>query len=69
MQCGCDVVDCENRVFVDGRSIAIVSPQNPMWVTLPSGDYLPTRERRVTLTPDQMRELAADLLRVAGKAD
>ena len=61
MQCAC----CGNRTFVDGRDIVVISPQCPEWVTLPNGDHLPTRERRVTLTPDQMRELAADLLAVA----
>jgi hypothetical protein len=51
---------------VDGRDIVLISPQFPERVTLPNGDHLMPRERRVTLTPDQMRELAADLLRAAG---
>ena len=69
MTCNCMATDCENRTFVDGRDIVVISPQFPRYVTLPNGDHLEPRERRVTLTPDQMRELAADLLRVAGKAD
>ena len=65
MTCNCADTGCENRVYVDGSDVGIISPQNPMWVTLPSGDHLPTRERRVTLTAVEMRELAADLLRAA----
>lgn len=69
MTCGCNVPGCENRTFVDGADLTVISPQRPDWVKLANGDYLSARETRVTLTPDQMRELAADLIAQADKRD
>ena len=71
MQCQC----CENYTFVDTNAgdgkidLVMVAPERPQTVTLANGDGCPCREMRVTLTPAQMRELAADLLRQAAASE
>jgi hypothetical protein len=70
MQCSC----CENYTVVDGRDLVMVAPERPTFALTPSkedGEVMvgvPCREMRVTLTPDQMRALAASLLGAAGIA-